>query len=136
MDNVILHGLDYFFLVFHAGVTVFNLIGWAWRRTRLANLMSLALTGGSWFILGIFYGVGYCPLTDWHWRVLHRLGRTDLPRSYITYLIDRIIGISVEGAFVERWTGILFFVALALSIFLNAKGRRVARRNHAHTGRL
>ncbi|MCG8479557.1 MAG: DUF2784 domain-containing protein [Spirochaetales bacterium] len=124
MDRVILHVLDYFFLVFHAGLTVFNLVGWAWRRTRLANLVSLLLTGGSWFILGIFYGIGYCPLTDWHWRVLGRLGRTDLPRSYITYLIDRIIGLSVEGAFVERWTGILFFVALALSIILNVGGRR------------
>ena len=133
MEVVVLHILDYFFLVFHAGVTVFNLIGWAWRRTRLAHLVALLLTGGSWFILGIFYGIGYCPLTDWHWRVLRSLGRTDLPRSYITYLIDRIIGLSVGGAVVERWTGVLFFAALALSIILNARRRRGARRPYIRT---
>lgn len=127
METLLLRIADYGFLVFHAGLTLFNLLGWAWRKTRIANLVTLLLTAGSWFILGIWKGIGYCPFTDWHWQVLYRLGRTNLPRSYITYLIQRIMGFHVPGPLVERWTVILFFVALALSVGLNIRDRRLSR---------
>jgi len=48
------------------------------EKTRKANLILLLLTGLSWFGLGIFYGWGYCPLTDWHWKVLRELGETGI----------------------------------------------------------
>ncbi|MCD4791284.1 MAG: DUF2784 domain-containing protein, partial [Bacteroidales bacterium] len=74
--------LDTFFVVFHTALIIFNLFGWIWKPTRRLNLITLLLTGASWFILGIFYGIGYCPLTDWHWQVLHKLGIYDVPNSY------------------------------------------------------
>ena len=56
--------IDLFFVVFHTSLTLFNALGWIGYKTRKLNLVTLLLTGGSWFILGIFYGIGYCPLTE------------------------------------------------------------------------
>jgi hypothetical protein len=114
--------LDIFFVSFHTLLIFFNLFGWMWKKTRIWNLVTLLLTGGSWFILGIFYGIGFCPLTEWHWRVLKRLGQYDLPDSYITYLIRRLTGINASEQLVETLTVLMFFVALALSISFNIAG--------------
>ena len=115
---------DIFFIVFHSSLIVFNLFGWIWKKTRKANLITLSLTGASWFILGIFYGIGYCPLTDWHWRVLVRLGKADIPYSYIKYLIDRLFGTDINVQLVDYSTAILFFLALGFSVYFNLKGKK------------
>jgi hypothetical protein len=120
--------LDKFFLVFHTAVIAFNLLGWARKKTRRANLVLLLLTALSWFGLGLIYGIGYCPLTDWHWDVLRKLGRTDLPYSYIKYLADRLTGLDFNARLVEVATAALFFIALAASIFVNARDFRKNRR--------
>ncbi len=115
--------LDLFFIVFHPILIVFNLFGWLWKPVRKINLITLLLTGSSWFILGIFYGIGYCPLTDWHWKVLHRLGKTDLPDSYVSYLLKRITGLGFNNGLIETLTVVLFFIALAASGYINLKRR-------------
>jgi hypothetical protein len=115
------HLIDLFFLLFHGALTLFNLFGWLIRSLRKLNLITLLLTGASWFILGIFFGIGYCPLTDLHWKVLGKLGAQALPDSYISYLLLRITGIQFKDSLIELGTAILFFVALSLSIFLNAR---------------
>ena len=111
--------LDVFFIVFHTALTLFNLFGWIWRRTRKFNLITLLLTGSSWFVLGLFYGIGYCPLTDWHFQILRKLGETGLPYSYLKYLFDRITGLDINSNFVEIMTLLLFLFALLASIYLN-----------------
>ncbi len=116
--------LDIFFVVFHTSMIFFNLFGWTWKPTRKANLITLLLTGGSWFILGIFYGIGYCPLTDWHWQVLHKLGIYDLPNSYVKYLVLRLTGIDLTAGLTDALTVILFFVALIMSVLFNFRNRR------------
>ncbi|TVR55392.1 MAG: DUF2784 family protein [Spirochaetaceae bacterium] len=121
----ILRSLDVLFVVFHTALIVFNLIGWAFRLTRVWNMVALVLTGASWFILGIFYGIGYCPFTDWHWRVLAALGETDLPRSYITYLFSRLLGVVVEPETAEVVTVLGFFIALLVSLAMNLRDRLV-----------
>jgi hypothetical protein len=88
--------LDKFFFVFHSTWIVFLLFGWAWRKTRRANLAVIVLTAFSWFILGIWYGYGYCPSTDWHWMVRVRLGYKDLPNSYTKFLVDSLTGWNVS----------------------------------------
>lgn len=113
------HLLDYLFLIFHSLLTLFNVFGWIWRKTRLMNFITLALTALSWFGLGLFYGIGFCPLTEWHWQVLRKLGKHDLPYSYITYIIHRLIGIDVNTRWVEISTVVLFFIAFFLSGYLN-----------------
>ncbi len=120
--------LDILFVVFHTSLTLFNLFGWIWKKTRLANLITLALTGASWLFLGLIVGMlGYCPLTDWHFNVLNKLGKTDLPTSYIKYLVDRLTGLDVNQTLVDKATLYCFIATLAVSIFLNIRDFRKKR---------
>jgi hypothetical protein len=112
--------LDIFFVVFHSLLIIFNLFGWIMKKTRVYNLALLLLTGSSWLFLGLIVGVpGYCPLTDWHFQVLEKLGKTDLPSSYVKYLADRITGIHFNPSMVDRITLYAFLAALTISVILN-----------------
>ena len=114
--------LDILFIIFHSSLVFFNLFGWIWKKTRLANLITLSLTGASWLFLGMIYGsLGYCPLTDWHFTILNKLGKTDLPDSYIKYLFDRLTGLSINSFLVDQVTLYAFLVALVFSIFFNLR---------------
>ncbi|MEO5906489.1 MAG: DUF2784 family protein, partial [Saprospiraceae bacterium] len=61
--------LDYFFFFFHTSLILFNCFGWIFPKLRRWNLITLLLTAFSWFVLGIWFGLGYCVCTDWHWAV-------------------------------------------------------------------
>ena len=113
--------IDVFFVIFHTALTLFNLLGWIWKPLRKANLITLLLTGGSWFILGLFFGMGYCPLTDWHFDILRQMGQTNLPSSYIKYLIDRLLHIELSSQLVNTATLIGFLVALVCSLIVNIR---------------
>ena len=113
--------LDIFFTVFHTCLVLFNLFGWIWKKTRLLNLITLLLTAGSWVALGIFYGFGYCPLTDWHFSILEKLGYTNLPDSYLSFLFTRLTGLSIDQTLVDSVTLWGLIVALAISLFLNIR---------------
>lgn len=73
--------LDNFFFVFHSLVVLFILFGWTWGKTRLAHLGLVLVTAFFWVVAGIWYGLGYCPCTDWHWTVKEKLGQRDLPNA-------------------------------------------------------
>ena len=123
--------LDIFFLVFHASVLVFILIGWIWTRSRRLHLLVIGLTFLSWFGLGIFYGIGYCPSTDWHWRVKTLRGESGLPNSYVKYYLDRLTGLNWDPRLVDSTVLLIGLVALGLSVALNWRDWRkchVARR--------
>jgi len=121
--------LDIFFVVFHTSVILFNLFGWIWRKTRKYNLILLVITGASWLILGLIVGtLGYCPLTDWHFDVLEKLGETDLPTSYVKYLADRLTGLDFDSSLVDKVTLYAFLAALGLSFFLNIRDFIIARK--------
>jgi hypothetical protein len=114
--------LDLFFVIFHTSLILFNLFGWIWKRTRILNLIALTLTGASWLFLGLMVGtMGYCPLTDWHFSVLRKLGETSLPDSYIKYLADRLTGMDFSPSIVDHATLYAFLTALDLSLFLNTR---------------
>lgn len=119
--------LDKFFFVFHSAVILLILFGWAWRRTRLANLVVILFTAFSWFILGIWYGYGYCPSTDWHWRVRARLGIHDLPSSYTKFLVDSFTGWDVSQKTVDIFTFVLLISALSASLYTNIRDWRRRR---------
>ena len=108
--------IDIFFVIFHTSLIIFNVLGWTWKKTRLANLITLGLTGGSWFILGIFYGLGYCPLTEWHFNVLEKLGKQNLPLSYTEYLAERLTGANFDGEVVNMITLVGLFFSMIFSL--------------------
>jgi hypothetical protein len=123
------HILDIFFVLFHTTLVLFNLFGWIWKRTRLLNLFLLALTGASWLFLGLIVGtLGYCPLTDWHFRVLSRLGETNIPDSYIKYLADRLTGMDFNSILVDKVTLYSYLAALVFSIYFNIHDFLVKKR--------
>jgi len=121
--------LNIFFFAFHSILIVFNLFGWIWKKTRRIHLVLVLLTAFSWFILGIWYGFGYCPFTDWHYKVRMELGYHDMPESYIKFLIQSLTGLSVS----QRWVDIfaVFFLALAFgaSILTNMRGWKKNRKS-------
>ncbi len=112
MSQTALELLDLFFVVFHTAFTVFVCVAWAVPVLRKAHRIAVALTAFSWFGLGLFTTIGYCPLTDWHWRVLRALGERDLPRSYVQYLIRRLLGVDVSAQAVDWAVGIVFAIAV------------------------
>ena len=128
--HMIYHLLDILIIAFHTVLIIFNLFGWIWRKTRVINLITLLLTGASWLFLGLIFGsLGYCPLTDWHFRILDRLGETGLPDSYIKYMIDRLTGIDIRAALVDKITLFSYLAALILSVYFNVKGKIKLKRS-------
>ena len=128
--NILYHILDIFFMVFHTILIFFNLSGWIWKKTRLFNLITLSVTGASWLLLGLLVGtLGYCPLTDWHFNILDKLGESDLPYSYVKYLADRITGFNFNAQLVDQITLYSFLIALIFSLFLNGRDFITRKRN-------
>jgi len=127
MKDVALHLANYFFYFFHTVLIVFNLFGWLYPRTRKLNLISLLATFGSWGLLGFWKGWGYCFLTDWHYQVLRALGEKGMPSSYITFLIEKITGLSLDPELVNTGTVSLALLALVFSVWVNLRKKRGER---------
>lgn len=125
MSSLFLHLIDYFFFFFHSIFILFNVFGWIIPRWRFANLITLSLTAFSWFILGIWYGFGYCPMTDWHWEVRRLLGYNDNSNSYIHFLILKLTGINLPEDLVNCLTAIIFIMAYSFSIYFYIKKKRL-----------
>ena len=115
--------LNIFFFAFHTIFTLFNIVGWAFRKTRRLHLITVSLTAFSWFVLGIWYGWGYCLCTDWHWDIRKKLGYIDESRSYIHFLILKLTGVNMNPQLVNNVTLIVFLFSVALTIWLNIRDR-------------
>ncbi|MEX2602874.1 MAG: DUF2784 domain-containing protein [Gracilimonas sp.] len=118
-DEITLVLLDYFFVLFHFALITFNLTGWLWQKTRRLHFYMISATIFSWIGLGLFYGWGYCPCTDWHWQVKRELGETGLPASYIKYYLDQVFGFSWDPFTVDVLVAVLGIGAFLISIFVN-----------------
>ncbi|MBS1933421.1 MAG: DUF2784 family protein [Bacteroidetes bacterium] len=116
--------LNTFFFVFHSAFTLFNATGWMFRRTRKWNLVTLLLTAFSWFVLGIWYGWGFCLCTQWHWEVREHLGYHDQTNSYIHFLLLKLTGINFNIDMVEYTTLIVFIISFIISVWLNIRDWR------------
>jgi Protein of Unknown function (DUF2784) len=127
MDEILNVG----FFVFHTSWVAFTCLGWIWRRTRGAQLAAVSLTALSWFGLGIWYGWGYCPCTDWHWQVRARLGYHD-PPSYIQLLIREVTGVEPSPGQADALALVTLAGVTILSVMLRVRDRAAhGRRSHA-----
>ena len=111
--------LNSFFVIFHSSLILFVLVGGVWKSTRKAHLLTLGLIMGSWFGLGIIYGFGYCPCTDWHWQVKRDLGESGLPGSYVKYYADLLTGWDWNPATVDTLVLGIGMAAFVVSLGLN-----------------
>ncbi|ANE51193.1 DUF2784 domain-containing protein [Flavisolibacter tropicus] len=116
--------LNGFFFIFHTAFTLFNITGWWFPATRKWNLITLLLTAFSWFVLGIWYGWGYCLCTDWHWDVRARMGLHDQQQTYIHFLLFQLTGIDFNEKLVDYVTLAIFVLSLLMSIYLNWNDRK------------
>ncbi|SHF12449.1 Protein of Unknown function [Arenibacter palladensis] len=128
MDELLLRIANSFFYVFHTVLIIFNLFGWILKRTRKLNLITLLLTFGSWVLLGIWKGWGYCFLTHWHYEILGRLGEHNLPNSYIAFLVKKITGWLPSAELINFYTLALAILALLCSLWANLKSGRRKRK--------
>jgi len=116
--------LDIFFTLLHLVIILFNLIGWVWAKTRRVHFYCILLTAISWFILGIWYGWGYCPITDWQWQIKETLGEGNLPNSFIKYFADQVSGEDINTHLIDTLTVVLFVLAAGLSVYVNFVKKR------------
>ena len=117
--------LDYFFIILHTILILFNLFGWLVPKFRIYNLFFILLTFGSWIFLGFWYGFGFCPLTEWHFQVLEKLGQKNLPDSYIKYMLDRLIGLNLNEKFINVITFLALLIAFIFSLYTNIKYKKI-----------
>lgn len=116
--------LDILLTILHWLIILFNLFGWIFPATRRLHLYVVLLTAGSWLLLGIWYGLGYCFITDWQWQVKAKLGEHNLPNSFIKYQADKLTGADINPALVDNITAVSFGVVFILAIYLNFFRRR------------
>ena len=115
----VLKALDIFYTIVHLVIIGFNLFAWIWPRTRRAHLIFAGITLLSWVVLGIWFGFGYCPVTDWQWDVKTKLGETNLPNSFVKYYADKLTGNNFDPDLVDSVTLWSFLAAIALSVYFN-----------------
>ena len=103
--------------VFHLIFIVFVLIGWFFKKLRLIHFYSVLVVAISWFVLGLYYGFGYCPITDYHWRIKEMRGEYNLPYSFIEYIIEKPTGLDVSTDLVNYATLGLFLSVFVISVY-------------------
>ena len=111
--------LDFLLTILHLIIILFNLFGWIVRRTRRLHFWFAMVTLGCWTILGIWFGIGYCPVTDWQWNVKEQLGEQNLPGSFIKYVIDRVFNSDLNADLIDVLTLVCFLLAIIASIKVN-----------------
>jgi hypothetical protein len=119
--------LNGFFFVFHGAFVLFILIAWAPPALRGWHLIAVALTVLSWGFLGIWYGWGYCPCTDWHWQVRIRLGLDITSNSYLHFLVLKLTGMDLPEDIVDAAAVAGLAIALGLNGALRFLGRSTGR---------
>ncbi|OGW35042.1 MAG: hypothetical protein A2X58_06265 [Nitrospirae bacterium GWC2_56_14] len=117
LKRALLTILNFLFHVLHMTIILFFLFGWLVKETRQLHYLLTLLILFSWYGLGIFYGFGYCLITDIQWRIKRHLGQTPSTEYYIKYMLDKITGLDTRANFVNRLTTYTYF-----GIFIIATG--------------
>ncbi len=104
---------------------VFIVFGWQVKGWRRLHGLAVLLIWISWIGLGLYVGyIGYCPLTDWHWRHLqaaaHAKGQTvALPPSYIEYLLWQLGSGDLPDKTVSESVAAVFLTITFISVYVN-----------------
>ena len=118
---------DLSFDALHLAVIGFNLTGWIFRATRQAHRWLVGATAFCWLVVGpLMGGIGYCPLTDWHWRIKEARGVKNLPDSYIDYLLQ-LAGVHADPRFIDNCVGTTFAAVVLATGWVWWNERREAR---------
>lgn len=110
---------DFLFTILHMVIIGFNLLGWIFKLTRKFHFWFAMLTLASWTVLGLWFGLGYCPITDWQWNIKTQLGAQNLPDSFIKYIVDQSTGLNSNPNVIDYLTVGFFLIAIVCSIKVN-----------------
>ena len=110
--NLLLHGV-------HLFIIVFSVIGWLIPPLRPLHLLLCLLIAFSWLVLGACKGWGYCLVTDWQWQLMRKMGKTDLPSSYMPMLYRFFTDHAGDDQRIETITRSVFFCSLLASLAVN-----------------
>ena len=77
----------------------------------------------------MFYGVGYCVLTDIHWAIRAKMGIANDPPSFVSLLIRDTVGITPSDGFVSILVITLTSIALVMSVWLNIRDLKRSKSN-------
>ncbi|HPX55987.1 MAG TPA: DUF2784 family protein [Syntrophales bacterium] len=113
--------LNFMLHVLHACIISFTLLGWLWGPWRLYHLAWIVLTLGSWYGLGLWMGMGYCPVTEFHWTVKEKLGEGRPECNYIYYWLAKLPAMTFDPGRVEKATVISTLLAGTVSLILNIR---------------
>jgi hypothetical protein len=107
------------FHLIHIAVITFVMTGWMFAPLRLAHLVVILLTLGSWFVLGRWLGAGYCPISDWHWKIKKVLGDGMPNGTYIHQLLQNISRRELNSDTVDKAVVMGTVALAAISLGLN-----------------
>ena len=110
--NIALH-------VIHVVFIVFFVTGWVFCETRLWHLVVLGLVGFSWFGLGAFMGLGYCFITDIHWRLRERMGMIRPSGGYMKFIYHTLLKIDADDLIIDRITYVVAAFCTISSVILS-----------------
>jgi hypothetical protein len=109
----------------HIAVILFVMIGWIFRPLLPLHLALTLLTLGSWFILGHWFGTGYCPISDWHWKLKETLGGGRPNGTYIHLVLQNISRRELNPASVDKVVLVGTVVIAGISLVLNVQAWRI-----------
>ncbi|MDO5654204.1 MAG: DUF2784 family protein [Brachymonas sp.] len=109
------------FHALHIAVIMFFLLGWLVPALLPWHLTLLLAMLGSWFILGHWLGTGYCPISDWHWKIKQHCGPGKPDGSYIHLVLQHITGKTLNSARVDKWVLVITLFLTLGSLLLNAR---------------
>lgn len=107
------------FHVAHCAIIAFVMLGWcvpAWLPWHLALIL---LTLACWFVLGLWMGPGYCPVSDLHWRLKGALGDGKPAESYIHHVLQALSGRRLSATRVDSVVLVGTVLLTVLSAGLN-----------------
>ncbi len=111
--------IDLFFNLLHIIVILINSLGWVFNITLRPSLYLIIVTLFCWTFLGIFQGIGFCPLTYMHSQYLYTNYEFRLPFSYLDYLLINNFNLPLTSKMISITSVLVIFISLIINLKKN-----------------
>ena len=108
--------IDLFFNVLHTMIILINSLGWIFNITLKPSLYLILITLFCWTLLGIFQGIGFCPLTYMHSHYLYTNYEFNLPFSYLDYLLIDNFNLALTSKMISIISIFVIFISLIINL--------------------
>lgn len=116
---------DWLLTVLHVAVVLAFVLLWIPEATWRWHGRLVAVVAFSWIAIGLYKGaLGYCFLTDLHWRVKRARGVRHLPGSFLKYMADHVTGTDVSPKLIDTVAATVFAFVCAVALVRAFNARR------------